>query len=209
MEIFTYGGPILWVLTILSVLSLAIILERLWFFKVQSTDPQKLETALGERLYLGDHKGAAELLMSGKSSLHRVLKVAVDHWKADSDALQILLEQEVRRELFKLERGLSFLAVVSRIAPLLGLLGTILGMIDVFRNLPGFSGANMAMMAEGIWKALITTVAGLSLAIPVILSLTYLQSKVEDMEETLSRGVDFIIREKLLGRGEDVEGQNS
>jgi len=208
MEIFSYGGPIIWILLFLSVLSLAIVLERLWFFKVHSTDPQKLELALGEQLYLGDSKGAADLLKSGKSSLHRVLSVAVDHWEADSDALQILLEQEVRRELFKLERGLSFLSVISRIAPLLGLLGTILGMIDVFRNLPGFSGANMAVMAEGIWKALITTVAGLSLAVPVILSLTYLQSKVEDMEETLYRGVDFIIREKLLRRGENEKGNN-
>jgi biopolymer transport protein ExbB len=76
-------------------------------------------------------------------------------------------------------------------------------MIDVFRNLPAMSGANMQVMADGIWKALLTTVAGLSLAVPVILCHAYLVSRVERNEETLWRGLDFLLREKML-RGDSA-----
>jgi len=170
----------------------------LWFYRSASTDAEELELALGEHLYRGEKEEAIDLVNRKESSLHRVFRVAIMHWGADSEALKSLAEQEVRRELFRWERGLGFLAVIARVAPLLGLLGTILGMIDVFMNLPTMSGANMHVMAEGIWKALLTTVAGLTLAVPVILCHAYLMSRVERNEEALWRGVDFLLREKML-----------
>ena len=93
----------------------------------------------------------------------------MDHWEVGHEAMQILLEQEVRREVFRWERGLGSLATIARVTPLLGLLGTVIGMIDVFRNLPGLSGSSVAVLAGGIWEALLTTVAGLSVAVPLIL----------------------------------------
>ncbi len=198
MTILAAGGPVIWGILGLSVLAAAIVLERLWFYRSASTDAEELELALGEHLYRGEKEEAIDLVNREESSLHRVFRVAIMHWGADSEALKSLAEQEVRRELFRWERGLGFLAVIARVAPLLGLLGTILGMIDVFMNLPTMSGANMHVMAEGIWKALLTTVAGLTLAVPVILCHAYLMSRVERNEEALWRGVDFLLREKML-----------
>lgn len=198
MTVFSAGGPVIWGVLGLSVVAAAIVLERLWFYRSASTDPEQLELALGEHLYRGEKEEAVKLVNAEESSLHRVFRVAIMHWGADSEALKSLAEQEVRRELYRWERGLGFLSVIARVAPLLGLLGTILGMIDVFRNLPAMSGANMQVMAEGIWKALLTTVAGLTLAVPAILCHAYLLSRVERNEEALWRGVDFLLREKML-----------
>ncbi|HAA47110.1 MAG TPA: flagellar motor protein MotA [Synergistaceae bacterium] len=203
MTVLSAGGPVIWVITGLSILAAAIVLERLWFYRSASTDPEALELALGEHLYKGEKKEAMVLVKEKESSLHRVFRVAIMHWGADAEAIRSLAEQEVRRELYRWERGLGFLSVIARVAPLLGLLGTILGMIDVFRNLPAMSGANMQVMADGIWKALLTTVAGLSLAVPVILCHAYLVSRVERNEETLWRGLDFLLREKML-RGDSA-----
>lgn len=76
-------------------------------------------------------------------------------------------------------------------------------MIDVFRNLPGMSGSSMAVMAGGIWQALLTTVAGLSVAVPLILFHAFFSVRLERAEEMLWRGVDFMVREKILRSDEN------
>ncbi|HOI80784.1 MAG: MotA/TolQ/ExbB proton channel family protein [Thermovirgaceae bacterium] len=208
MELMDLGGPVMWVILGLSVLGGAIVLERLWFIFRASTDPSSLELALGDLIYHGKKEDASRLVRGSDSSLHRLFRVAVDHWEVDPEAMQVLLEQEVRREIFRWERGLGFLATIARVTPLLGLLGTVIGMIDVFRNLPGMTGSSMAVMAGGIWKALLTTVAGLSVAVPLILFHAFLSVRLERAEEMLWRGVDFMVREKVL-RSDRNEGPDS
>ncbi len=193
----------MWVIFGLSVLAGAIIIERLVFFKKAWAEPEEVERKIAQAIYEGDRARASELTRSRDSSLHRLFKAAVDHWAADVEAVKILLEQEKRRELFRWERGLEMLSTIARVAPLLGLLGTVLGMVEVFRTISAGRGADMLYLASGIWEALLTTVAGLSVAIPVVLAYAYLSSKVDMVEETLSRGADFILREKLL-RGENI-----
>lgn len=192
------GGPVMWIIAGLSILGAAIAMERLWFYFIASTEPSQLELSLGELIYNGKKEEASRLVRQKETSLHRLFRVAVDHWETDAEALEALLEQEVRREVFRWERGLGFLATLARVTPLLGLLGTVMGMIDVFRNLPGMTGSSMAVMAGGIWKALLTTVAGLGVAIPLILCHAYLSVRLERTEEMLWRGVDFMVREKIL-----------
>ncbi|NLI95168.1 MAG: MotA/TolQ/ExbB proton channel family protein [Synergistaceae bacterium] len=203
LNLFKLGGPLMWVIGAVSVLAFAIVIERLLFFRRASTDPMALETALGKALYEGDEAAAKAVVKSGSSSLHRLFEVAITHWQAEPDSLETLMEQQLRRELFRWEKGLGTLATIARVAPLLGLLGTVLGMVSTFRGLPAVSGsvpggAGMAELASGIWVALLTTVAGLAVAVPVILCHTYLSARVDSEEETLNRGVDFLVREKLL-----------
>ena len=128
--------------------------------------------------------------------------------------MKALMEQQLRREMFRWEKGLGTLATIARVAPLLGLLGTVLGMVSTFRGLPAVSGhassgAGMADLASGIWVALLTTVAGLSVAVPVILCHTALSARIDSEEETLHRGVDFLVREKLLRGGPGTGGRNT
>ncbi len=201
MELMDLGGPVMWIILVLSVLGGTIVLERFWFIFRASTDAPSLELALGELIYHGKKEEASSLVRSRDSSLHRLFRVAVDHWGVGHEAMQVLMEQEVRREVFRWERGLGFLATLARVAPLLGLLGTVIGMIDVFRNLPGLMGSNMAALAGGIWEALLTTVAGLSVAVPLILFHAFFSARLERAEEMLWRGVDFMVREKVLRSG--------
>lgn len=192
------GGPIMGIIAALSVVALAVILERLLFFRKASSDPESLELALCRAIHDGDRQGAHDVATEGDSSLHRLFTAAVNHWAVDHEAMKELMSQQVRRELFRWEKGLNVLGTIARVGPLLGLLGTVLGMIDIFRTLPEGGAGDMASLAGGIWKALLTTVAGLSLAVPAILAHSYLEHRVDDQEETLLRSVDFIVRERLL-----------
>ncbi|MGB4210093.1 MAG: MotA/TolQ/ExbB proton channel family protein [Thermovirgaceae bacterium] len=198
MEFMDLGGPVMWIILGLSVLGGAIVFERFWFIFRASTDAPSLELSLGELIYHRKKEEASNLVRAKDSSLHRLFRVAVDHGEVDHEAMQILLEQEVRREVFRWERGLGSLATIARVTPLLGLLGTVIGMIDVFRNLPGLSGSSVAVLAGGIWEALLTTVAGLSVAVPLILFHAFFSVRLERAEEMLWRGVDFMVREKVL-----------
>jgi biopolymer transport protein ExbB len=214
LNVFKLGGPLMWVIAAISVLAFAIVIERLLFFRKASTDPMALETALGKALYEKDETAAKAVVKSGSSSLHRLFEVAISHWQTGPDSLETLMEQQLRREMFRWEKGLGTLATIARVAPLLGLLGTVLGMVSTFRGLPAVSGtasggAGMTELASGIWVALLTTVAGLAVAVPVILCHTFLSARIDSEEETLHRGIDFLVREKLLQEGLRTEDRKS
>lgn len=198
LQIMQAGGPIMWIIAFLSVLAAALVIERFFFFRRSTTNPEQIELALCEALFEEDAEKATRIVKAGDSSLHRLFQAGVAHWRVDHEAMKMLLEQEVRREIFRWEKGLNILATIARVAPLLGLLGTVLGMVEIFRNLTGVNEAPMVALAGGIWKALFTTVAGLSVAVPIILFHTFLSSRVDDQEETLNRGADFLLREHMI-----------
>ena len=201
-EIMRLGGSLMWVLLGVSVAAGGVFAERLLFFRRASTDPVRLEERIGAALWEGRPEEALRVAASEDRSLHRVFAAALEHWEAPAETLKLLLEQELRREVFRWEKGLSVLSALARVAPLLGLLGTVLGMVEIFRALPSAGIASpMLVLSGGIWKALLTTVAGLVVAVPIVLAHTYLVSRILRAEEGLERGADFLLREKLLGRG--------
>jgi len=196
MDIMNAGGSLMWVIAALSVLGCSVALERLLFFFSNSTNPETLELKIGEALWKGDKETVIELVKGKRTSLHRLFFAGLTHWEAPYDALKELLMQEVRRETFRWNKRVDLLSTIARVAPLLGLLGTVLGMVDMFRALP--EGGSMVMVAEGIWKALFTTVAGLIVAIPALLLHTWLCGLVDNEEERLYRAAEFLIRERML-----------
>jgi biopolymer transport protein ExbB len=201
MEAMRMGGSIMWVILALSVGAGAIFVERLLFYRRSVTDPIRLEEQVGAALYGGNVGEALRIAASGDTSYHRLFAAALNNWEASAETLKLLLEQELRREIYRWEKGLTLLSTLARLAPLLGLLGTVLGMVEIFRLLPASSVSPMTTLAGGIWKALLTTVAGLVAAVPIVMAHTCLVSRVLRGEEGLERGADFLLREKLLGRG--------
>ena len=195
MEIMDAGGSIMWVIAALSVIGCAVVLERLLFFLCNSTNPQALEYRIKNALWKDGAEAAIELLRRN-TSLHRLFLAGLTNWEASCDSLKELLMQEVRRETFRWNKHIGLLSTIARVAPLLGLLGTVLGMVDMFQALP--EGGSMTMVAGGIWKALLTTVAGLTVAIPALLLHTWLCSIVDSEEEKLYRAAEFLIRERML-----------
>lgn len=202
LEYMQAGGSIMWVIAALSVAALAVVIERFLFFRSASTDAEELEKAFGKAVSSHDIEGGNRLLQSSDSSMHRLFFAAFAYWGVDREDMKLLVEQQVRREIFRWERRLFLLEIIGKTAPLLGLLGTVLGMVEMFQSLHVGGQITASAVTGGIWKALFTTVAGLVVAIPTIFAHGYLISLIDDEEETLNRGADFLIREHFANRKE-------
>ncbi len=188
----------MWVIAAMSIVALAVVIERLIFFMRASTDAEALEIAFGEAVAENDIEKGSRVVQASRSSLHRLFFAAFAHWGVSGDNMKLLLEQQVRREIFRWEKRFFLLEIIARTAPLLGLLGTVLGMVDMFQSLHLGGQINAQTVTGGIWKALFTTVAGLVVAIPTILAHGFLVSLVDNEEETLNRGADYLMREHFM-----------
>lgn len=122
---------------------------------------------------------------SDKNPLGRVLKVVTDNPSGDTEAMELKLSEAIMKETPKLTSWLMFLKIVSVVAPLAGLLGTVLGMITTFQSITLFGAGDPKLMAGGISQALVTTVCGLVVAIPIVLLHTAAASKAKRVEEIL------------------------
>lgn len=196
----------MWAIAALSVVALAAATERLLFFRRSWTDPEQLEIDFGRAVSQGDTDAARTVTRAAGSSLHRLYFAAFSHWGTGREEMKLLMEQQVRREIFRWEKNLFMLELTGRIAPLLGLLGTVLGMVEMFSSLHAGTQISASAVTGGIWKALFTTVAGLGVAIPAICAHAWLTARIDNEEETLNRGADYLIREHFAsimagGRG--------
>ena len=172
------GGPVVAVLLGLSVISLAVILFKFWtFVRVGVGRRRGLESAL--RYWdSGDRDLAISLARHSQSHMRHVLIEAMEGG-APTERLSERLAARADAQLSTLESGFRLLDSIAQIAPLLGLFGTVLGMIDAFQQLQG-AGASVdpSILAGGIWVALMTTAVGLAVAMPTSLILTWLESRV-------------------------------
>ncbi len=187
------GGPALWVIAALSVVTLAVILWKVWALARMGAwrrGPAERAVALWEAR---DHAGA-EAALAGRSGLRaRVLRATM---QAAQDRPPEAAREETlrvaRATLMEAGRGLRALDLIATIAPLVGLLGTILGMIDAFQALQETGArADPAALAGGIWEALLTTAAGMAVAIPASVALSWFDSVTEqvahDLDDLASR----------------------
>ena len=204
LSYFEAGGAIMWILAALSVAAVTVAAERLIFFWRASTNPGRLEAYFANAMN-GKRPGDAEKIVSAsRSSLHRIFKTALDHWDIGCEEMAALMGQEIRREVFRWEKHLMFLEITARAAPLLGLLGTVLGMVEMFSALHAGGQVTASAVTGGIWKALYTTVAGLSVAIPALFVHALLTGRIDSQEECLRRGADFLTRMRF--RAADGDG---
>ena len=133
--------------------------------------------------------------------LGRILKVAEANPGMDSESLELKVEEAVLKERPKIERGISFLKIISMIAPLLGLLGTVTGMIITFQAMTVYGAGDPTAMSAGISSALVTTVLGLVVAIPTVLMHTYLNSKATRLVQILDERSAGMIAERVEHSG--------
>jgi biopolymer transport protein ExbB len=178
------GGPVVAILLALSVVSLAVILMKVWEFSRHHVGRRsRAENAV--RLWIENRPAEALVLArAGRSPAAQgvaraIAMVSAGHRrKAD---IEERLSRSAVGQLHALQSGFRLLDAVAQIAPLLGLFGTVLGMIDAFRQLQSAGSAvDPTILAGGIWVALLTTAAGLAVAMPVSLVLTWLESRVEN-----------------------------
>ena len=193
VDILISGGPVMIPLGVLSLVALAIIIERLWVLRRKNYLRDETVSTLQHYLVSRQYKAATDYCMMNPGPFTHLVSALVANRFAPYDELKEILEDTGRRELMGLQRGLGALATIVGGAPLLGLLGTVLGMIQIF-GVVATAGSNLAEgLAAGIAQALITTAAGLIIAIPALFTHSYLEARaVAILSEVEAKIVEFL-----------------
>jgi biopolymer transport protein ExbB len=170
---------VLWLLLALSVLSLAVMVERAIFFFNQRTDLTKLRSSLHSLLLANDWDGAAALCTKQRSFEARVAAFAIANRNASQEAAERILDGFIAADRRRLDQGLTFLGTLGNNAPFIGLFGTVLGIIDAFHALAANPAGGAATVMSGISEALVTTAVGLAVAIPAVIAFNTFQRLVK------------------------------
>jgi biopolymer transport protein ExbB len=198
---FTKGGLFMWPLLICSIVSLTTIILRSFALREKHALPLVIESEI-ERLVPGaSAERLARIVHQDNSSLARIVRVGLEHlhWPRSENAETI--QTRARYEMVRLERGLVILEVIVGIAPLLGLIGTVSGLIHVFASLGLSAGAADAKrIALGISEALSTTIFGLGIAVVTLIAFVYFSKKVEVISVEIESLVTDLLSKCYYGR---------
>ncbi|MBV1927871.1 MAG: MotA/TolQ/ExbB proton channel family protein [Rhodobacteraceae bacterium] len=175
-EILDLGGPVVAVLIVMSVLTLGVTIYKLWQFAASGVGRHRVLSEALAAWDAGDRQMAYARIAESRSYLAPLLGSAMI--AQGQPGLDGRLDAEAGLALAKLERGFRFLDTVAQIAPLLGLFGTVLGMIEAFQSLQeAGSSVDPSLLAGGIWVALLTTAVGLAVAMPTSMILAWLEGR--------------------------------
>ncbi|MDU1144386.1 MotA/TolQ/ExbB proton channel family protein [Aeromonas rivipollensis] len=184
------GGQVGAIIVLLAAIGLGIAAVRLWTLSRELT-------LVRRQLRSGEYHA--------DNALGRVLTVAEQHPELSMETLELRLDEAILQETPRMERGIGMVKVIAAIAPMLGLLGTVTGMIGTFQAITQFGTGDPKIMAGGISMALITTVQGLVAAIPLILAHSLLQSRFTELSNVLEQQVAGILAERAENNGDGME----
>jgi biopolymer transport protein ExbB len=198
---FTKGGLFMWPLLICSIVSLTTIILRAFALREKHVLPLVIESEM-ERLVPGaSAERLARIVHHDTSSLARIVRVALSHLRWPRSENIEAVQTRARYEMVRLERGLVILEVIVGIAPLLGLIGTVSGLIHVFASLGLSAGAADAKkIALGISEALSTTIFGLGIAVVTLIGFVYFSKKVEVLSVEIESLVTDLLSKCYYGR---------
>jgi biopolymer transport protein ExbB len=199
---FERGGPIMWPLLALSILGVTVIFWRWWALRQATAGVQAFLKELRGKLVARDVDGAIAVCERHGGPVAAIVKAGLLRFGRPKDEVEMALQDASAHELSMLERGLPILATVAMIAPLLGFLGTVTGMINSFEALASVGLNNPAAVAQGISEALITTAAGLAIAIPVQMAYNYFITNVNSLVRNMESAAHVV----LEALGEDGNG---
>ena len=195
LSIAAKGGFLMIVLLLISFLGLIIIIERLLKFRNAQKDEEEFRQEIYGYLNNRQYEKAVQVCETRKNSPFAVvLSKAVENIDKNVSDLKEVIEAAIKKEIHQLERNLGTVATFAAIAPLIGFLGTVTGMVKVFMKIGGTGGGvDISLLANGIWEALITTIGGLTVGIIMILFYNYLVGKVEDFAQQLEENSNEFI----------------
>jgi len=199
-QIFLAGGPVMWPILLCSVFAFAIIIAKWWqLYKIEINTQEFLKNIL-DKMKRHETKEALQICDNTKSPIANILKAGI--LKYDRPRPQIIeaIEDASLYEIPRIEKNLTALATIAHISTLLGLLGTVTGMVRCFQTIQAkatsFHPVSPGDLAGGIWEALLTTVAGLIVAIPTFVFYNYLVSRINhfilEMEKASTELVNFL-----------------
>ena len=195
-ELVQAGGWLMIPILLCSVIAVAIIVERLWTLRQKKVIPEKLLTGIWNLLNNDALTDQHISEIENGSPLGRVLAAGLINRHLSRDMIRESIEENGRHVVHEMERFMNTLGTISTIAPLLGLLGTVIGMIRVFTAITVIGIGDPTQLAGGISEALITTAAGLSVAIPSLIFHRHLKRKIDElvvaMEQEAMKLVEFL-----------------
>ena len=198
LDFLSLGGPVVTILLAVSVVSLALIIMKVWQFLLARVGRHRtIEKALvhwtagGHRIALNDlsarRNGAARLVW-------QTMATVMNASPRDFDAISERLRVDASAYLTRLRSGFRALDAIAQVSPLIGLFGTVLGMIQAFQKLQeAGNSVDPSLLAGGIWVALLTTAVGLAVAMPTSLLLTWFESRVARESELLERAMTVVL----------------
>ena len=203
-EFIIKGGPIMGLIIVCSIMAFAVFLERIWYLRAAKIDTKKFMQEISNKVKNNKVMQALDMCNITKGPITRILKSGIIKYDRSRQEIKEAIEDAGVHEVPLLEKNLSVLATIAHISPLLGLLGTVVGMLKSFQAIEAKAMSmvpvNPGDLAGGIWEALITTVAGLSVAIPVYVAYNYLVSRVDnfvlDMEKSATELVNVLSEQK-------------
>jgi biopolymer transport protein ExbB len=198
---FSRGGLFMWPLLACSIVSVTIMILRGFALRRKIVMPLAIESEI-ERMTPGESpERLSRLVYHDPSSLARITRVALQHLRGPRSENVEVVQTRARHEMVRLERGLIILEIIVGIAPLLGLIGAVSGLVHVFSNLGLSSGtSDTRQIALGIAEALNATVFGLSIAVPTLIGFTYFSRTVEVMSVEMETLVVELINKCYYGR---------
>lgn len=197
LQIILKGGILMWPILFCSIISVAIILERLYHFhRIRINIPEFFTTIRG-LLQKKKVEEALNLCQKTLAPIARILACGIQNHKKDVQDQEKSISRVGSWEVRGLEKHLRGLAIIGNITPLIGLLGTVVGMIKAFAKIQELGGSvDASVLAGGIWEALLTTAAGLTVAIPTLVAYHYFEGKIDNMscwmKEVASELLEFL-----------------
>ncbi|MFP5507179.1 MAG: MotA/TolQ/ExbB proton channel family protein [Gammaproteobacteria bacterium] len=199
-ELIQAGGWLMLPILACSVVAMAITVERFWMLRVARVLPRHLVAQVWNWVRNRQIDASRLHALRSGSPLGRILAAGLVNLQHDRAIMKEAIEDAGRHVVLELERYLNSLGTIAAVTPLLGLLGTVVGMIDVFNAITTQGVGNPGALADGISKALITTAAGLSVAIPALMFYRYFRGKVDmlvvRMEQEATKMVEVLHGER-------------
>jgi len=196
-DIIIKGGVLMWPILLCSIIALAIILERLYHFHQIRINIPEFFSSIRNLLQKKKLEEALNLCQKTRAPIGRILACGIQNHEKDARTQEKSISRVGSWEVRGLEKHLRGLAIIGNITPLIGLLGTVVGLIKAFVKIQELGGrVDASVLAGGIWEALLTTAAGLTVAIPTLVAYHYFEGKIDNMscwmKEVTSELLEFL-----------------
>jgi len=199
-QILLAGGPVMWPILLCSIFAVAIFFEKIFYLNKTNIDVQNFLNKILEKMKRHEIKEALEICDAAKSPAANILKAGILKYDRPKEQIIQGIGDAFQYEIPHLKKNLTILITLANIAPLLGLLGTALGLVECFQAIQVRSQAYQVVLlgdlAGGIWQALLATISGLVVAIPAFLGYNYIAARVNnfisEMERASTELVNFL-----------------
>jgi len=206
-EIILAGGPVMWPLIVLSIVAATIFFERLWTLQERRVIPHEITDKIWKLVESGQLNDKHVAALAQNSALGQILAAGLANRHRPRELVKESIEDTGRHVVHELERFLNLLGTIASVSPLLGLLGTVIGIITAFNAITQAGVGDPRALSGGIGQALITTAAGLIVAIPSLMGYRYLRGRVESLVIGMEKEAIKLV--KALDRRADHGGRGT